>query len=57
MNIHPSNALFLDDREVNVNAAKALGMNGFVFCNHESLQAYLQTVNLPTLMMNAAAQR
>jgi putative hydrolase of the HAD superfamily len=57
MNIHPSNALFLDDREVNVKAAKALGMHGFVFSEHESLQEYLQSVNLPTLMMNATAQK
>jgi putative hydrolase of the HAD superfamily len=56
MKIHPSNALFLDDREVNVNAAKALGMHGFVFSDHESLQEYLRTVNLPQLMMNAPAQ-
>jgi putative hydrolase of the HAD superfamily len=55
MNIHPSHALFLDDREVNVNAAKALGMHGFVFSDHDSLQAYLSEANLPPLMLHVAA--
>ena len=52
LNIHPSNALFLDDREVNVNAAKALGINGFVFTDPESLQSYLETTALPKLMLD-----
>jgi putative hydrolase of the HAD superfamily len=55
MNVHPSNALFLDDREVNVNAAKALGIHSFVFSDHDSLQQYLPTINLPPLKINAAS--
>ena len=33
-NLNPEECLFIDDMEVNVEAAKAVGINGFVFRNN-----------------------
>jgi len=37
-NIKPSEILFIDDKESNVNAAKELGINGFVFENNKQFR-------------------
>ncbi len=54
LNVHPSNALFIDDRPINVEAAERLGINGFVFNDAQSLHSYAQSVGLPELRFGAA---
>ncbi len=39
MQIEPENAIFVDDTEINVAAAKALGINGFLFESTEQIKA------------------
>lgn len=40
----PEETVFIDDKEENVNAAKALGMNGIVFKNLEQLKTKLNII-------------
>jgi putative hydrolase of the HAD superfamily len=53
LNLHPSNALFIDDRTVNVDAAKALGLESVVFTDAESLHPYVRALGLPELKLDA----
>ena len=53
LNVEPRNALFIDDREVNVDAARQLGMHGFVFTDAEGLHSYIQSTHLPGLRLSA----
>lgn len=39
----PEECLFIDDREVNVDAAKGIGMNGLLFDGEESVRKYIFT--------------
>jgi FMN phosphatase YigB (HAD superfamily) len=45
----PSDALFLDDREINVQAARALGINAIRFQSMTQLRNELQAVGFTTL--------
>jgi len=45
--------LFIDDREVNIAAARALGMNGIVFQSGEQLQADLEPYGLAASLVEA----
>ena len=47
MRAAPADFLFVDDREENVRAAQAVGMNGHVFTGHDELAAVIDTW-LPT---------
>ncbi|MFE6158744.1 HAD family hydrolase [Streptomyces sp. NPDC056486] len=47
MHAAPADFLFVDDRDENVRAAEAIGMNGHVFTRHDELAAALDTW-LPT---------
>ncbi|HEY9760408.1 MAG TPA: HAD family phosphatase [Oculatellaceae cyanobacterium] len=49
LNVKPQEALFIDDRHVNVEAAKKLGLDGFVFSDAEGLHAYASSIGLPEL--------
>jgi putative hydrolase of the HAD superfamily len=42
----PEETLFIDDREENVNAAIAMGMNGIVFTNVDQLRRQLVALGL-----------
>ena len=46
LNVPASQALFVDDREVNVGAARALGMNAILFRSVEDLQPHLEVYGL-----------
>lgn len=50
-----SQALFIDDREVNITAAKALGMHGIVFHSPEQLQTDLGPYGLAESLAEARA--
>lgn len=43
-NIVPENAVFIDDRDDNINAAKQFGLNGIVFTDYESASAQLEAL-------------
>jgi len=45
LELQPAETLFIDDREVNVEAARALGMNALVFTTVEKLRADLIAQN------------
>lgn len=42
----PEEALFVDDRQVNVDAATNLGMDGHVYRDNETLVAYLESIDI-----------
>lgn len=44
--LRPDEALFIDDRAINVDGAEAVGMNGHLFTTAESLRARLETEGL-----------
>jgi putative hydrolase of the HAD superfamily len=44
--LEPSSCIFIDDKEVNVLAAKAAGMIGIVYCDHESAAQALKQRNV-----------
>lgn len=54
LGVRPSEALFLDDREVNVRAAQALGLRALLFTTPEALAEQLRALPLPALMPSAA---
>lgn len=45
-NIVPERAVFIDDREENVQAARALGIKGIVFENYEQARRELESAML-----------
>jgi len=49
LGVRPSDALFLDDREINVQAARALGINAIRFQSMTQLRSELQIVGFTTL--------
>jgi 2-haloacid dehalogenase len=44
--LHPREALFVDDRQINVDAAEAIGMRGHLFTTAEDLRARLEAEGL-----------
>ncbi|MFD6327250.1 HAD family hydrolase [Streptomyces sp. NPDC058442] len=44
----PADFLFVDDREENVRAAQAVGMNGHIFTGQDELSAVIDNIWLPT---------
>jgi HAD superfamily hydrolase (TIGR01509 family) len=42
----PEEALFIDDRKVNVDSAQALGINGFVYTDYDSYKKYIETLGI-----------
>ncbi|MBI2810320.1 MAG: HAD family phosphatase [Candidatus Melainabacteria bacterium] len=44
--------LFLDDRQMNVDAAKQLGIDAYVFTTAEELRPFVNTIGLPELSLN-----
>lgn len=53
LQIRPVDALFLDDRQMNVDAAQQLGIDAHVFTTAEALQPFVVKSNLPELSLNA----
>jgi len=49
-------ALFIDDREVNITGAHAVGMHGIVFRTAEELQADLEPYGLAESLAEAKAR-
>lgn len=49
----PKHALFIDDRQMNVDAAVSLGIPSVVFSDAQTLQPYIQTLGLPDIALNA----
>jgi putative hydrolase of the HAD superfamily len=49
LRVKPEEALFIDDRHVNVEAAKNLGLEGFVFLDAQGLHSYVSSIGLPEL--------
>lgn len=45
-NLEPSSCILIDDKEVNVLAAKAAGMQGIVYCDYESAAQELKIRNV-----------
>ena len=44
--LNPDECVFIDDRKVNVDAAKALGMHGIVFTSYEEAKKELDGILL-----------
>jgi FMN phosphatase YigB (HAD superfamily) len=51
LSVTASEALFLDDREINIQAAQALGMNALRFETREHLRSELSAAGFPILPM------
>ena len=49
LGVTPSEALFLDDREVNIRAAQALGIHALRFESVEQLRSELESAGFPVL--------
>lgn len=52
LGIEPENVLFIDDRLPNIEAAKALGWQGFVFTNANDLHEFIKETNLPNVFLD-----
>jgi len=55
LSVQPANVLFLDDRQINVDAARELGMQSFVFTNAMNLYPFVQATGLPELFLAVPA--
>lgn len=53
LKLKPAEVLFLDDRQMNVDAAEELGIDSFVFTSAEELQPFVQSKGLPEISLNA----
>ncbi len=53
LELKPSEVLFLDDRQMNVDAAAQLGINSFVFTDAAELQPFVQSVGLPEISLGS----
>jgi putative hydrolase of the HAD superfamily len=53
LKLRPSEVLFLDDRQMNVDAAQQLGIESYVFTTAEELQPFARSVGLPELSLSA----
>lgn len=51
LGVQPENVLFIDDRIPNIEAAKELGWQGFVFTNANELHMFLADTNLPPVLI------
>ncbi len=49
LNVAPSEALFVDDRETNIQAARALGIHGILFQSIAQLRDELEQLHFPVL--------
>jgi putative hydrolase of the HAD superfamily len=49
LKVEPANALFIDDREVNCQAARKLGMHSIVFTDSQSLHELVTEFKLPPI--------
>ena len=56
LNVPAPQALFIDDREVNITAAQAVGMNGIVFRSVEQLPTELEPYGLAESLAEAKAR-
>ncbi len=56
LGVPAAQGLFIDDREVNVAAARAVGMHGIVFRSAEELQTYLEPYGLAESLAEAKAR-
>jgi putative hydrolase of the HAD superfamily len=56
LGVPAAQSLFIDDREVNVTAARAVGMHGIVFRSAEELQADLEPYGLAASLAEARAR-
>ena len=45
-NLEPSECFFVDDMDCNIQKAKSLGIDGFVYANHNELTNALKAVNI-----------
>lgn len=52
LGIEPENVLFIDDRLPNIEAAKELGWQGFVFTNANDLHEFIKNTNLPNVFLD-----
>jgi FMN phosphatase YigB (HAD superfamily) len=50
LGVQPETTLFIDDRQVNVEAANAMGMKGLVFTTVEQLRIDLMTQGLDKVL-------
>lgn len=51
LGVSPESVLFIDDRLPNIEAAKELGWQGFVFTNAKELHEFLKNSNLPPVLV------
>jgi len=51
--MRPSEVLFLDDRQMNVDGARQLGIDSYVFTTAQELQPFVRAAGLPELSFNA----
>jgi FMN phosphatase YigB (HAD superfamily) len=54
LDVAPSDTLFIDDREVNVAAAHAMGIHAVLFQSLAQLRSELQQAGFPVLPMDAS---
>lgn len=47
--VNPSEALFIDDMKINIDAARKIGINGVVFTNYENLLKSLKKIGVSTI--------
>jgi len=57
LGVHPSEALFIDDRDVNLEPARAAGIRGIRFQSVEQLREDLQALGFPILPQLSESQR
>lgn len=52
LGVAPENVLFIDDRLANIEAARELGWQGFVFTTAEDLDDFIKDTNLPRVIVH-----
>lgn len=51
--LRPSEVFFLDDRQMNVDGAKQVGIDSYVFTTAEELAPFVRSIGLPDLSLSA----
>lgn len=51
--MRPADVLFLDDRHMNVEGARQVGIDSYVFTTAEELAPFVRSIGLPELSLNA----
>ncbi|MBS2000136.1 MAG: HAD family phosphatase [Candidatus Obscuribacterales bacterium] len=53
INMKPAEVLFLDDRQMNVEGARQVGIDSYVFTTAEELAPFVRSIGLPDISLNA----